>query len=122
MVVGLSTHRYGLARYAQDRATRELSHLLESQWKNGLLPQIVFNPRFGMYFPGTDFWHADRSPDAPRARKTSGIVQPPVYATAVLYVYQHAKDEAAAEGFLKRAKNQLLLIWQQLAVNWSLRG
>ena len=31
------------------------------------------------------------------------MVQPPVHATAVLYVYQHAKDEAAAEGFLRRA-------------------
>jgi glycogen debranching enzyme len=93
----------GYAHFYQDRAMQELSHLFESQWKNGLLPQIVFNPRFGEYFPGIDFWHAERSPDAPRDRKTSGVVQPPVHATAVLYVYQHAKDKAAAERFLKRA-------------------
>ena len=42
----------------------ELSHLLDSQWKNGLLPQIVFNPNFSEYFPGVGFWHAERSPDA----------------------------------------------------------
>jgi hypothetical protein len=93
----------GYSHYGQDRAMKELSHLFESQWNNGLLPQIVFNPRFGEYFPSIDFWHAERSPDAPRDRKTSGVVQPPVHATAVLYIYQHAKDEAAAEGFLKRA-------------------
>jgi hypothetical protein len=93
----------GYAHYNQDRAMRELSHLFDSQWNNGLLPQIVFNPRFGEYFPSIDFWHAERSPDAPRDRKTSGVVQPPVHATAVLSVYQHAKDEAVAEEFLKRA-------------------
>jgi hypothetical protein len=91
----------GYAHYDQDRAMQELSHLFEHQWKNGLLPQIVFNPRFGDYFPGIDFWHAERSPNAPRDRKTSGVVQPPLHATAVLYVYRHAKDEAAAKEFLE---------------------
>jgi hypothetical protein len=91
----------GYAHYDQDRAMQELSHLFEHQWKNGLLPQIVFNPRFGDYFPGIDFWHAERSPNAPRDRKTSGVVQPPLHATAVLYIYRHAKDEAAAKEFLE---------------------
>jgi hypothetical protein len=98
----------GYSRYDQERAVRELSHLFESQWKSGLLPQIVFNPLFSEYFPGMEFWHAERSPDAPRDRKTSGVVQPPVHATAVLYVYQHAKDLAAAEGFLEHAFPKLL--------------
>ena len=91
----------GYAHYYQERAMQELSHLFESQWKNGLLPQIVFNPRFGEYFPGIDFWHAERSPNAPRDRKTSGVVQPPLHATAVLYVYRHAEDEATAKEFLE---------------------
>jgi hypothetical protein len=93
----------GYSHYDQERAVRELFHLFESQWNSGLLPQIVFNPIFSAYFPGLEFWHAERSPDAPRDRKTSGVVQPPVHATAVRYVYRYAKDEAAAEGFLKRA-------------------
>jgi hypothetical protein len=92
----------GYAHYAQDRATTEITHLFDSQWNNGLLPQIVFNPRFGEYFPGIDFWHAERSPNAPRESKTSGVVQPPIHATAVLYVYRHAQDEAAAKEFLGR--------------------
>ena len=98
----------GYSRYDQEHAARELSHLFESQWKSGLLPQIVFNPLFSEYFPGMEFWHAERSPDAPCDRKTSGVVQPPVHATAVLYVYQHAKDLAAAEGFLEHAFPKLL--------------
>jgi len=64
----------GYAHYHQARAVQELNHLFDSQWKNGLLPQIVFNPDFGEYFPGVGFWQADRSPDAPRDHKTSGVV------------------------------------------------
>jgi hypothetical protein len=88
------------SRYDQDRAVRELRHLFEAQWENGLLPQIVFNPYFTNYFPGPNFWHAKESPEAPRHRETSGVVQPPVHATAALYVYQRSEDKAGATEFL----------------------
>jgi hypothetical protein len=91
------------ARYDQGRATQELRHLFEAQWKNGLLPQLVFNPRFTNYFPGPNFWHAKESPDAPNHRETSGVVQPPIHATAALYVYRHAEDEDGAKKFLEYA-------------------
>ena len=91
------------SRYDQDRAMRELSHLLEAQWKNGLLPQIVFNPRFTNYFPGPNFWHAKESPHAPQHSETSGVIQPPVHATAVLYLFRHAENEADAREFLEYA-------------------
>jgi hypothetical protein len=93
----------GYAHYDQARATGELAHLFEGQWKNGLLPQIIFNPRFDRYFPGIEFWHAERSPDAPRNRRTSGVVQPPVHATAALRVYELARDAPGARWFLERA-------------------
>jgi hypothetical protein len=98
----------GYSRYDQERATVELSHLLDGQWKNGLLPQIVFNPHFGRYFPGIDFWHAYESPDAPAHAWTSGIVQPPVHATAALSVYRHARDDSGARAFLERAFPKLV--------------
>ena len=91
------------SRYDQDRAVRELRHLFEAQWGNGLLPQIVFNPRFTNYFPGPNFWHAKESPDAPNHRETSGVVQPPVHATAVLYVFRHAQNKVGAKEFLEYA-------------------
>jgi hypothetical protein len=93
----------GYAHYDQRRAVKELNHLFDSQWKNGLLPQIVFNPHFSEYFPGIGFWHAERSPYVPRHRKTSGVVQPPVHATAALHVYRYAEDEAHARAFLEGA-------------------
>jgi mannosylglycerate hydrolase len=91
------------SRYDQDRAVRELRHLFEAQWKNGQLPQIVFNPRFTNYFPGPNFWHAKESPDAPDHHETSGVVQPPFHATAVLNVFRHAQNKAGAKEFLEYA-------------------
>ena len=91
----------GYSHFDQDRATRELRHLFETQWKNGLLPQLVFNPRFTNYFPGPNFWHAKESPDAPEHHETSGVVLPPIHATAALYIFRHAQDEAKAKDFLE---------------------
>ncbi len=91
----------GYARYDPERAGQELRHLFEAQWKNGLLPQIVFNPEFRGYFPGANFWNADESPDAPDNARTSGVVLPPVHATAVLRVHRTA--EGGLEEFLRYA-------------------
>src|SRR5919202_5922593 len=97
----------GYAHWDQRRAIKELTHLFDSQWKNGLLPQIVFDPHFGEYFPGVDFWHAERSPDAPRDRKSSGIVQPPLHATATLRLYRRLRDSGRAREFLEYAYPRL---------------
>jgi hypothetical protein len=82
------------AHYDRARAEKELRHLFEAQWTNGLLPQIVFNPCFRDYFPGPSFWNADESPHAPKNKETSGVVLPPVHATAVLAIYEASGDEA----------------------------
>ncbi len=95
------------AHYDRGRAEKELRHLFEAQWKNGLLPQIIFNPRFHDYFPGPGFWHAKESPDAPKHHKTSGVVLPPVHATAVLRLYQRAEDQEEAKKFLGYAFRKL---------------
>src|SRR3712207_6978913 len=96
------------SRYDQERAVRELRHLFEAQWKNGLLPQLVFNPRFTDYFPGPNFWHAKESPAAPEHRETSGVVQPPIHATAALCVHRYAKGEGGAKKFLADRKSTRL--------------
>ncbi|MGH3144723.1 MAG: amylo-alpha-1,6-glucosidase [Rubrobacter sp.] len=82
------------AHYDFGRAEKELRHLFEAQWTNGLLPQIVFNPRFRDYFPGPSFWNAKESPHAPKRFETSGVVLPPIHATAVLAVYRAAGEKA----------------------------
>lgn len=85
----------------QQRAQRELRSLFAGQWANGLLPHIVFSSAEGRYFPGPEFWQVERSEHAPGRVDTSGIVQPPVHATAVLRVYQNASDHADATAFLE---------------------
>jgi len=90
----------GYASWNQDRAETELRSLFSGQWRNGLLPHIVFTDG-ARYFPGPDFWQTERSPDAPRRPRTSGIVQPPIHATAVLQVYRLASDRRRAAVFLE---------------------
>ncbi|RMG68304.1 MAG: glycoside hydrolase [Calditrichaeota bacterium] len=92
----------GYARYNQQRAQQELSTLFRAQWKNGMLPQIVFNPAaLGGYFPEPDFWQCERSPNAPEGILTSGITMPPVHAIAARRIYQFAGDRDQAREWLE---------------------
>src|SRR5688572_22060959 len=91
----------GYAWYDQDRAEAELSSLFAGQWRNGMVPQIVFVAGSPPYYPGPDEWETERSPDAPLQPKTSGIVQPAVHATAAWRVYSHARDRDRAVDFVE---------------------
>lgn len=99
----------GLSRYNPVRAAQELRSLLHGQWRNGLVPQIVFNPLSGGYFPGPDVWQSERSPDAPKTVATSGITQPPVLATAALSIWRNADDQEFAREFLREVYPKLRL-------------
>ncbi len=82
----------GYARYDLWRAVEELRALFAAQWADGRVPHIVFHNADPAtpYFPGPGFWQVERSPHAPSSLATSGIVQPPVHATAVYSLYQYA--------------------------------
>jgi hypothetical protein len=96
----------GRAWIDQGRAEQELETLLAAQWANGMVPHIVFNPAVpvGSYFPGPDFWDADRANGRRGAGgpATSGITQPPLHARAALDIHQRAADKARAKRFLER--------------------
>src|SRR5689334_3050817 len=49
----------GWATVDQDRAAIELRSLFAAQWRDGLLPHIVFGED-GRYFPGPDYWQTER--------------------------------------------------------------
>lgn len=97
----------GYAHYDQPKAQQELRSLFRGQWSNGMLPHIVFTEGAGDYFPGPDFWETWRSPFAPRAPASSGIVQPPIHATAAWHIYQRATDRDAARVFLEELMPRL---------------
>jgi mannosylglycerate hydrolase len=90
----------GYATWNQARAEQELQSLFAGQWRNGQLPHIVFTDG-GRYFPGPEFWQTERSPDAPAQPRTSGIVQPPIHATAAWQVYLRGSDRERATQFLQ---------------------
>ncbi len=90
----------GYASWNQDRAETELRSLFSGQWRDGLLPHIVFTDG-ARYFPGPDFWQTERSPAAPKLPKTSGIVQPPIHGSAALQVYRLASDRERGAAFLE---------------------
>jgi len=94
------------SHFDQARAETELRSLFEGQWRNGLLPHIRFTEG-ARYFPGPEFWQTELSPDAPTQPRTSGIVQPPVHATAVWEIYRNAADTDRAEAFLRELMPRL---------------
>jgi len=74
----------GLATVDIPRARLELDSLFAGQWRNGLLPHIVFDPVADGYWPGPAQWECTRySEEAVSAPATSGIIDPPVHAIAV---------------------------------------
>ncbi|MDD3916303.1 MAG: trehalase family glycosidase [Synergistaceae bacterium] len=93
----------GYARYDRERAQRELRSLFSAQWADGRVPHIVFHNATpdASYFPGPEFWQTEQNPFAPLSPRSSGIVQPPNHATAVLHIVRCAGEggEKAALAF-----------------------
>jgi hypothetical protein len=74
----------GLATVDLPRARLELDSLFAGQWRNGMVPHIVFDPGADGYWPGPGQWECARhSEEAPDRVATSGICDPPVHAIAV---------------------------------------
>ncbi|MDQ2695820.1 MAG: neutral trehalase, partial [Pseudomonadota bacterium] len=78
-----------------ERAWQELDTLLSGQWRDGMVPHIVFHGDDSAYFPNSAMWRAGE------AVPTSGITQPPVLATCVRLILD---QEAPGAASLARAK------------------
>lgn len=90
----------GLAHVSVERAVQEMRALFRGQWKNGMVPHIVYNPDVSpdAYFPDAGRWDvASVSPDAPEGVATSGIIQPPMHAIAIRLICERATPEQARE-------------------------
>lgn len=104
----------GYSHYNQERAQKELISLFKGQWKNGMLPHILFNPEEKGYFPGPELWQIELSKYAPKGVLTSGITQPPVHAKAALYIYENGRDREGALRFLREIFPKLLAFHRYL--------
>lgn len=100
----------GLAHLSAARAAQELETLLSAQWRNGMIPHIVFSEGAG-YFPGPERWGAaELNPDAPNSPRTSGICQPPVHAIALRRIV----DISRSQGERETAYRLLKSAWPRL--------
>lgn len=104
----------GLATVSVERAVLELDTLLAAQWRNGMLPHIVFAAGAEDYFPGPDRWGCARlAAAAPDGPATSGICQPPVHAIALERVVAAGRrgghtDREVTDAFVARAWDPLV--------------
>jgi hypothetical protein len=117
----------GLRHLSPVRAQQELETLLAAQWGDGRVPHIVFNPAVpsDAYFPGPGFWRsssAGAAAGAPRTVETSGVVQPPVHASAAWLVHSADPGASARRGFLARVYPRLVAWHRYLAENRDLGG
>jgi hypothetical protein len=92
----------GLRHWAPQRAATELLSLFGAQWSDGRIPHIAFNPAVDpdAYFPGPTFWRSADVVGHPPI-DTSGIIQPPVHATAAVAVADGLGNDGVA--FARRA-------------------
>jgi hypothetical protein len=91
----------GLAIVDLPRARLELDSLFTGQWRNGMVPHIVFDPHATGYAPGPEQWECARlSEDAPQDPATSGITDPPVHAIAVARILEVAAAHGGREAEL----------------------
>jgi hypothetical protein len=88
----------GQRHYDVDRAKAEVRSPFRAQWKNGMLPHIIFSDAEG-YHAGPELWHCERSSDAPDGVQTSGITQPPMAAEAVVRVGQKLDTKERREWY-----------------------
>jgi mannosylglycerate hydrolase len=82
----------GIAHYDLERAEAEIRSLLRGQWRNGMIPHIIYNPAAVGYFPDPHRWQISLSPDSPRQVLTSGISQPPMITIAAHALALHDTD------------------------------
>ena len=72
----------GLSHFDLPRAQQEILSLLSGQWRDGMIPSVVYHSIPSDYFPNPEFWQIENSPSAPGV-STTGITQPPLLATVV---------------------------------------
>ncbi len=94
----------GWATFDAERAWAEIGTLLRGQWEDGRIPHIVFHAPADTYFPGPAVWGTAHTP------RSSGIVQPPVLASAARRVFTADPDRARAEA-------RMAAIFPHLAAN-----
>lgn len=86
----------GFATFDMDRAWRELELLAEGQWRDGMMSHIIFRRDDPDYFPGPSIWQSPSHKDGGAMMPTSGVTQPPVFASVVKTLLEQSNDNERA--------------------------
>jgi len=81
----------GYSHFDLPRALDEIRSLLKAQWKDGMVPHIIYHTGRSDYFPDPEFWQINGSSNAPLV-PSSGLTQPPLLASIVRTI--HARTPA----------------------------
>jgi hypothetical protein len=89
----------GLSHFDLPRAQLEIRALLSGQWRDGMLPSVVYHSTPSDYFPNPEFWQIENNSSAPGV-PTTGITQPPLLATVIRLIHsRHPMPEFLRETF-----------------------
>ncbi|MBI5300496.1 MAG: glycoside hydrolase [Chloroflexi bacterium] len=86
----------GWAHFDLPRARAEIHSLLAAQWRDGMVPHIVYPTGASEYFPPPEFWQTEnlaRAGDIP----SSGLTQPPILATVVRMLFDRWRKESKSD-------------------------
>jgi hypothetical protein len=72
----------GLAHFDLPRALVEVRSLLRAQWRDGMVPHIIYPTGASDYFPPPEFWQTEHLPHAGDV-PSSALTQPPILATII---------------------------------------
>ncbi len=97
-----------------EKAQSEIRSLFKGQWKNGMVPHIIFHKEDENYFPGPAVWGSHLSPNAPVGLPTTGITQPPVIGFILEMMYQNAADKNTILPFIKEMFPKVLAFHRYL--------
>ena len=72
----------GLSHFDLPRAQAEVRSLLRAQWRDGMVPHIIYHERASEYYPPPDSWKTQNLPHAGTVA-SSGLTQPPVLTSVI---------------------------------------
>jgi len=99
----------GTSTFNVDMAISEIRNMFSGQWKNGMLPHILFHSENEKsYFPNFDFWNSQVNPGAPTSPKSSGITQPPVYGFVLNGILKNHWHNEEVKSFVKQILPKLI--------------
>lgn len=97
----------GWSHFDIARARTEIRSLLSAQWRNGMVPHILYHQGASDYFPPPAFWQMEGLAHSGPVL-SSGLTQPPVLASVVRRLYERFDEDAEQIAFTREAFPKLL--------------